>query len=166
MLLFKWGWTFCSLLVARYFLLVARYFLLVARYFLLVACYFLLVARYFLLVARYFLLVTCYFLLAGYFWLVTRCFLLVARYFLFVTFSQLLWAIARLLVTRVILTQGNEDAGWVQDFMFLFSCFVYIKRIRRQGGSSLRPSSSYNKLLGRVAFKIQSNIHDGAFLRK
>ena len=41
-----WGWTFSSVLVARYLLLVARYFLLVASYFLSVARYFLLVARY------------------------------------------------------------------------------------------------------------------------
>ena len=34
-----WGWTFSSVLVARYFLLVASYFLSVARYFLLVARY-------------------------------------------------------------------------------------------------------------------------------
>ena len=30
----------------------------------------------------------------------------------------------------------------------------------------LRPFSSYNKLLDRVAFRILSNIHDEAFLRK
>ena len=57
-----------------------------------------------------------------------------------------------------------------------------MKRFRRQGESKillcnssggnflLRPSSSYNKFLGRVAFKILSNIlskmYDGAPLRK
>ena len=70
------GWTFCSLLVARYCLLIARYFLLVARYFLLDAGYFLFIARYFLLIARYYLFVARYFLL------VVRYFLLVARYVL------------------------------------------------------------------------------------
>ena len=60
-----WGWTFCSLLVARYFLLIARYFLLVARCVLLDAGYFLFIARYFLLIARYYLFVARYFLLVA-----------------------------------------------------------------------------------------------------
>ena len=172
------GWTFCSFLFARYFLLVARYFLLVARYFLLVACYFLLVAAYFLLVARYFLFI--------------------ARYFLFIAFSQLLWAIARLLVTRVIITYlvGEffifsflvllKEIRTRGDFKISFSCFCVSYKSRELGGrwvgrgrgsprfscltpaveSFLRSTSSYNKLLGRVAFKILSNIHDGALLRK
>ena len=45
-----WGWTFCSLLVTRYFLLVARCSLLFARYFLLIAFCSLLVIFYSLLV--------------------------------------------------------------------------------------------------------------------
>ena len=74
------GETFCSLLVAHYFLLVARYFLFVVRYFSLVARYFLLVTCYVLLVARYVLPVARYFLpIARYFLLVARYFLILAR---------------------------------------------------------------------------------------
>ena len=101
---------------------------------------------------------------------------------------QLLWANARLLVTRVSLI-------YLVDKLFIFSFEVLLKemrtrgeskisscyfcqRIRRQGGSKIalwNPNgeklflisfSSYNKLLGRIAFRILSNIHDGALLEK
>ena len=32
-------------------------------------------------------------------------------------------------------TQGNENAGSIQDFIFLFLCLVFIKRIWKQGES-------------------------------
>ena len=101
---------------------------------------------------------------------------------------QLLWATARLSITRVSLI-------YLIGKFFIFSFLVLLKkmrmrdefkisscyfcqRIRRQRESKitlcnasggkflLRPSSSYNKLLGRIAFRILSNIHDGAFLGK
>ena len=52
--------------------------------------------------------------------------------------------------------EKNWEAGEVQDSL-VYPC---------GGKHLLRPSSSYNKLLGRVAFKILSNIHGGALLRK
>ena len=55
---FLGGWTFCLLLVARYFLLIARYFLHFAGYFLLVVCHFLLVTFCWLLVTFCSLLIT------------------------------------------------------------------------------------------------------------
>ena len=73
-------------------------------------------------------------------------------------------------------TQGNEDASPVQNFIFFF--FVLVKIIRRldepkiplsnpSGGKLLlRPSASYNELLGRVVFRIPPNIHDGPLLQK
>ena len=90
------SWTFCSLLLAGYFLLVT--FLLFALYFLLVtycslffACYCLFVNFFSLSFARYFfqLLFTRYFLLViHYFLLVARACLLIATLFLiiFLTF--------------------------------------------------------------------------------
>ena len=144
------------------------------------------------LFARCSLLVTfCSLLVARYFLLVARYFLLVARYFLFVAFSQLLLATARLLATRVTLIY-LVDEFFIFSLLVLLKemngrcesrvsscCFCVSCKSRELGGrrcprlpcltpvveSSLKPSS-YNKLLGRVAFKILSNIHDGALLRK
>ena len=66
----------------------------------------------------------------------------------------------------------------------MFSLLVLLKEIRTRdepkmqegykiplrnpsgGKLLLRSSSSYNKLLGRVAFRILSNIHEGAPLQK
>ena len=179
----------CSLLFARCSLLFARcslVFLLIARYFLLDARYFSLVARYFLLDGRYFSLVARYFLLDG------RYFLLVARYFFLVTISQLLWATVRLLVVRVTLTY-LVDKFFIFSCLVLLKemrtqgdskisscCFRVSFKSRELGGRwgckiplcnpsgrmFLRTSLSYNNLLGRVAFKILSNIHDGALLQK
>ena len=81
---------------------------------------------------------------------------------------------------NICVIQRNEEAESVQDqcFTLLLLCLVLIKRIRRQGVSEIalcnpsgaklpvRPSSTYNKLLGRIAFRILSNIHDGALLQK
>ena len=72
-------------------------------------------------------------------------------------------------------TQGNEDAGSVLDFILLFG--VNQKNTRQRKSKIalcypssikllLRPSLRYNKLLSRVAFKILSNIHDRTLLRK
>ena len=73
-------------------------------------------------------------------------------------------------------TQGNENAVWVRGFIFLF--LVLIKGIRRYSESNiplpqpsggkllLRPSVSYNKLLGSGVSRALSSIYDGAFLRK
>ena len=101
---------------------------------------------------------------------------------------QLLWATARLLVTRVSLI-------FLVDKFFIFLFVVLLKEMRTRGESKisfcyfcqrismqgeskitlcnpsggkllLRPSSSYNKLLGRIAFRILSNIHDEAVLGK
>ena len=67
-------------------------------------------------------------------------------------------------------TQGNKDAGLVQDFILL----LFGVNQERQGETEiplyspsggkllLRPSSSYD-LLGRVTFRILSNIYDEAF---
>ena len=138
----SWGWAFCLLLVARYFWLVARYFLLLVRFFLLITFCSLLVIFCSLLVFAF---------------LPSRCVLL-------------------FFIPGV--TQEIEDAGWVQDFILLFLCFLWIGRIRRQGQfmvllcnpSSekflLRPSSSCNKSLDRVSFRILSNSDDGAVLQK
>ena len=75
-------------------------------------------------------------------------------------------------------TQGSQVVGSVQDFMFLILFLVLIKGIMRQGESKiplhnpsggklfLRPSTSYNKLLGEVKFRTLLNIHNGAFLQK
>ena len=52
--------------------------------------------------------------------------------------------------------QEEKKAGGVQDSLVLPS----------GGKLLLGPSSSYNKLLGRVAFRILSNIHDGSLPRK
>ena len=87
---------------------------------------------------------------------------------------QLLWATARLLVTRLSLIY--QRSRWV------FLVTSVNQENRRQGepkiplyNSSggnilLRPSSSHNKFLGRVAFRILSNIlskmHNGALLSK
>ena len=57
------------------------------------------------------------------------CSLIVARYFLFVTFSQLLWAIAQLLVTHVTLIYLDE--------LFIFSLLVLLKEIRTRGESKI-----------------------------
>ena len=99
---------------------------------------------------------------------------------------QLLWATARLLVIRVSLIY-LADKFFIFSFLMLLkemrtrgeckvsSCY-FCQRIRRQGESKitlcnpsggklfLRPSSSYNKLLDRIAFRILSNIHDGTLL--
>ena len=88
--------TFCSLLIAPYFLLVARYFLLVSFCSLLVVRYFLLVAGCLLLVTFCsFLFARCSLLFACYFLLIARCFLLVVFCSLLVTFCLfarcLLW---------------------------------------------------------------------------
>ena len=73
-------------------------------------------------------------------------------------------------------TQRNEDAVWDQGFIFLF--LMLIKGIRRQSESKiplpnpsggkllLRPSLSYNKLLGSGVPRTLSNIYDEAFLQK
>ena len=73
-------------------------------------------------------------------------------------------------------TQQNRDSRSVQDLIFLFLGFVLIKRIRWQGESKILlckasgenllriPSTSYNKVLGRVVLRILSNIQDGFFL--
>ena len=53
---------------------------------------------------------------------------------------QLLWAAARLLVTRFlpflhsgwVLLQGNEDVGPVQDLIFLYLCLMWIRKIRTE----------------------------------
>ena len=68
-------------------------------------------------------------------------------------------------------TQGNEDAGSAQDFILLFRC----KSGELGTGKSeislynvsgrkflLRFSSCCNKLLGRAALRVLSNIHGGA----
>ena len=69
-------------------------------------------------------------------------------------------------------TQGQSKAN------FFGFCLVQIKINKRQveskiplcnpsdGKLLLRSSASYNKLLDRVAFRILSNIHDGALLQK
>ena len=67
----------------------------------------------------------------------------------------------------------NEDTGSIQKFHPLVLWLMWMKRIRRQGESKiplcnlsdgkLLRSVSYNNLLDRVAFKILSIIHDGAF---
>ena len=67
-------------------------------------------------------------------------------------------------------TQGNKDAGLVQDFILLFFGVnqerqgeTEIPLYSPSGGKLLfRPSSSYD-LLGRVTFRILSNIYDEAF---
>ena len=58
----------------------------------------------------------------------------------------------------------------MQDFTFLILCLVLIKKIRRYGESKipvsnnsdgklpLKPSRSDNKSLGRVIFRIMSNV--------
>ena len=110
------GWTFCSCSLPVTFC-----FLLVTFCFLLVDCYFLLIARYFLLVARCSVLFTC-------------CSLLFASYF-FPAFMGNCPTISHTcysyLPSRWVLyvfvpgvTQGNEDEGWVHDFILLvfFSC--------------------------------------------
>ena len=65
-----------------------------------------------------------------------------------------------------------------EDFILLLLCFVLIERITRQGVSKIplcnpsgaklpvRPSSTYNKLSGRIAVRIFPNIHGGFLLRK
>ena len=76
--------------------------------------------------------------------------------------------------SRWVLLQGNEDVG---DFILLSLCFLYIKRIKRQGEHKIpntdgvkllhRFSFSYRNLLDRIAFRILSNINnDGAPLQK
>ena len=74
-------------------------------------------------------------------------------------------------------TQGNEDVGSVEDFILSFLCESR-ELGGRQGESNiplcnpsggkilLRAPTSYNKVLDRVAFRILSNIHDGAPMRK
>ena len=63
------------------------------------------------------------------------------------------------------------------DFILLSLCFLYIKRIKRQGEHKIpntdgvkllhRFSFSYRNLLDRIAFRILSNINnDGAPLQK
>ena len=76
-------------------------------------------------------------------------------------------------------TKGNENTASVQAFIFLFLFLVLIKGIigrqgefkiplRNSSGGQvpLRPSASYDNLLGRVVFRTLSNIYNGAFLGK
>ena len=101
---------------------------------------------------------------------------------------QIFWTTARLLVTRVSLI-------YLVDMFFIFSFLVLLKAMRTRGEFKnspcyfchrirwqweskitlcnpsggkllLRLSLSYNKLLGRIAFRILSNIHGGALLGK
>ena len=108
------------------FLLVARCLLHFACCSLLFACCSLLSACCSLLFAR------CSFLSARCPLLFARCSLLFARcfYFSFVAFSQLLWAIARLLVTRVI-------PIYLLDELFVFSFLVLLKEMRTRGESKI-----------------------------
>ena len=105
---------------------------------------------------------------------------------------QLLWATSQLLVTCVSLIY-LVDEFFIFLFLMLLkemkthgeskissSCFCVWCKSKELGGwgspglpclnqvgkSFVRPTSNYNKLLGRVAFRILSNIHDGALLRK
>ena len=87
--------------------------------------------------------------------------------------SQTFQEISSNILENACFTQGNEDRVSVQDFILLFLCLVEIKRIRRQGESKipfciptgekllLRPSSSCNKLLGRVTFILLSSNLNG-----
>ena len=49
----------------------------------------------------------------------------------------------KLLLFVPSVTEGNENAGSIQDFIFLFLCLVFIKRIWRQGESYI-PLSNLN----------------------
>ena len=61
-----------------------------------------------------------------------------------------------LVVIEFGVNQENQEAGGSK-----------IPLCNTSGGELLlRPSLSYNKLLGRVAFRILSSIYDGALLRK
>ena len=90
---------------------------------------------------------------------------------------QLLWAAARLLVTRSlpclpsgwVLLQGNEDVGSVQDLTFLNLCLMWIRKIRTQEKFKIplcNPLVVETFSSDRVTFRIPSNINDGAPLRK
>ena len=89
---------------------------------------------------------------------------------------QLLWASARLLVTRIlpclpsgwVLLQGNEGVGSVQDFIFLCLCLVWIGRIRMQEEFKIPLCNPMVETLfsDRYTFRIPSNINDGILLRK
>ena len=57
-------------------------------------------------------------------------------------------------------TQGNENAGSVQDFILLFWCKL------GELGSRGRLSSCCNKLLGRAALRVLSSIHHEALPRR
>ena len=93
---------------------------------------------------------------------------------------QLLWATAPLLdevffIFSFLVLLKDEYVGPVQDFILLFR----VNQENLGAGESkiplcdpsgrkllLRPSSSYNKLMGWVAFRILSKIHNGALLQK
>ena len=80
--------------------------------------------------------------------------------------------------TYTVSRKGKEHAGAVQDLIFCFCVWCKSRNFRRQGLSKifscnhsdgkllLRPSTSYNRLLDKVASRILSNIHDRALLRK
>ena len=99
------GETFCSLLVAHYFLLVARYFLLVARYFF--ARCSLLFVRCSLLFAR------CSLLFARYLLRFARCSLRFARCSLLFAHCSLLFARCSLLFNPCS-TRNFEGYFWVK----------------------------------------------------
>ena len=78
---------------------------------------------------------------------------------------QLLWIAARLLVTHFlpwvpsgwVLLQENEDLGSVQDFIFLYLCLVWIRRIRTQVGGLQVHEISSRRLAYKEVVEVRSN---------
>ena len=88
---------------------------------------------------------------------------------------QLLWATARLLVTRFnpyqpswwVLPQGNEDVGSIQDFILLFFVWCESRELGNKGSSRIACITPVVETLSdRAALIILPNISDGAPLQK
>ena len=89
---------------------------------------------------------------------------------------QLLWATARLLVTRFnpyqpswwVLPQGNEDVGSIQDFILLFFVWCESRELGGRGSSRFSCVTPVAEIFSsdRVAFRIPSSISSGAPLQK
>ena len=186
--------TFCSLLLTFYSLLITfcsllRYFLLVAHYFLLLALLLLLVAHFFFLHLMLWMcnvnwerestteIVLTSVLVASA--KISECkgSLSPSRFYgqLLITRISLIYLVDGFLIFSLLFLHKEmrrSDESPITSCFFCVWCKSREKEVEFKiplcnpsGGELLiRPSSSYNKLLGRVAFRILSNIHDGFFL--